>query len=696
MEVILKNVGNIHEGRLAIKNNSINIKYGINGAGKSTLAKSIEAKIHNEDLSKFTTYGTDKKPEVTIDEKVEDCLSFNREYIRNYLFKDDIVNNSFEIMINTQNYIEMKKKIDNSFLSLVTKVKSDKLSEIEKSINDFLNSIKFNAQNKNGSISLNRTSKFGKSIGTFIVEKLNTEIENYKDNFNHAKSPEWYKWFKDGKNYIVNDNCPFCGKELDNNFNNTYTEVINASNNQSLRNSIDVKNATNKITEIISDGDCLKNITSTNNNPNEIQLRELKEIYDSLKRESEKIQKLKNLNVETIRHYFENDSLNDYLKQNLLTIDLYNSQNEEIKGVVDSLNKEIEIINARLELIKNEVNEFSEKISKNIKSQENEVNEIFEMAGIPYKIEVKNENDNYKTILFPKICNVIVDSDSLSYGERNAISLVLFSLEAKKTNGLIILDDPVSSFDNNKKYALLYYLFIKDNAPLKDKTVLLLTHDFNLVIDFNYKKSLYTLKPILHYFYNDNNHVKEKRIDSNKLHHIVNYYKNKALSSNHKVIRLINLRKYIELIYGNKSIEFDILSSLEHLVKNPSYKNDKKDYVAFEQEFIKEPTKIIKNIVNDFDYDNWLKDINSLSSLKSAYRATSSDVEKLQLARIFMYLQKNNNMFDENIINFITETYHIEDNYVVVLDENKFNQIPRFVINCLDKMFSDDQTTDSK
>ena len=41
----------------------------------------------------------------------------------------------------------------------------------------------------------------------------------------------------------------------------------------------------------------------------------------------------------------------------------------------------------------------------------------------------------------------------LSYGERNAFALVLFMYSQLKENAdLIILDDPISSFDKNKKY----------------------------------------------------------------------------------------------------------------------------------------------------------------------------------------------------------------------------------------------------
>ena len=59
--------------------------------------------------------------------------------------------------------------------------------------------------------------------------------------------------------------------------------------------------------------------------------------------------------------------------------------------------------------------------------------------------------------------------------------------ECVKNADLIILDDPVSSFDSNKKYAILHRMFKnmgRQQISLLNKTVLLLTHDFEPITDF--------------------------------------------------------------------------------------------------------------------------------------------------------------------------------------------------------------------
>ncbi len=77
----------------------------------------------------------------------------------------------------------------------------------------------------------------------------------------------------------------------------------------------------------------------------------------------------------------------------------------------------------------------------------------------------------------------------LSWGERNAFSLVLFMFYAISENAeLVVLDDPISSFDTNKKYAIIHRMFSKQSGILPrsfyKKTVLMLTHDFEPIIDF--------------------------------------------------------------------------------------------------------------------------------------------------------------------------------------------------------------------
>ncbi len=72
-------------------------------------------------------------------------------------------------------------------------------------------------------------------------------------------------------------------------------------------------------------------------------------------------------------------------------------------------------------------------------------------------------------------------------GREKCIFIDTFYVLCQLDSDLIILDDPISSFDTNKKYAILQRMFKNvgnKNVTFAGKTVLLLTHDFEPITDF--------------------------------------------------------------------------------------------------------------------------------------------------------------------------------------------------------------------
>ncbi|MFZ3130832.1 MAG: hypothetical protein WA125_06945, partial [Desulfosporosinus sp.] len=75
--------------------------------------------------------------------------------------------------------------------------------------------------------------------------------------------------------------------------------------------------------------------------------------------------------------------------------------------------------------------------------------------------------------------------DTLVHGVN--IALILFMFDAIRNDAkLVILDDPIFSFDSNKKYAIINRLFKtgEKGDSLYERTVLMLTRDFEPVIDY--------------------------------------------------------------------------------------------------------------------------------------------------------------------------------------------------------------------
>ncbi|MDR6492919.1 ABC-type multidrug transport system ATPase subunit [Paraburkholderia terricola] len=167
-------------------------------------------------------------------------------------------------------------------------------------------------------------------------------------------------------------------------------------------------------------------------------------------------------------------------------------------------------------------------------------------------------------------------SRHLSYGERNAFSIVLFMYECLMKNpDLIVLDDPISSFDKNKKFAILEMLF-RGKDSLRDKTVLMLTHDIEPVIDMI--KSLsrtFQPTPVASFLSLKAGVVTELDVKKSDLLTFAQICDENIKSlDNNDAIKTIYLRRHYEIM-DNKGLEYQLISSLLHKKPAPTVREMK-------------------------------------------------------------------------------------------------------------------------
>ena len=122
-----------------------------------------------------------------------------------------------------------------------------------------------------------------------------------------------------------------------------------------------------------------------------------------------------------------------------------------------------------------------------------DINSFLQITDINYELESKvlDETFTRAVLRYKSRSGAAVPVENiklnLSWGKRNAFALVLFMHYAlSQEPGLVILDDPISSFDANKKFAIISRLFenTRSRKTVYRSTVLLLTHDLQPVIDF--------------------------------------------------------------------------------------------------------------------------------------------------------------------------------------------------------------------
>lgn len=160
---------------------------------------------------------------------------------------------------------------------------------------------------------------------------------------------------------------------------------------------------------------------------------------------------------EEIKKYFKimDKKINNYFKECLNEGDL----KEKYKEYLDIIKEQPEITDEEVLFIKNIV---SENIGKDIELKRDE-----------------KEENKFNLFLGGKdIFNVNRDKLHLSNGEQNFISLAFEFLKAKKSEAsIIVLDDPISSFDSIYKNKIAFCII----RFLQNKNVLVLTHNTDLI-----------------------------------------------------------------------------------------------------------------------------------------------------------------------------------------------------------------------
>lgn len=693
MNIKIENCNNIDEANINIEEGTLNIKYAMNGTGKSTIAKSLSL----ENLKELQTFGEIKEPNITKNKNIK-AEVFNEDFINNIVFKgNDVINNSFEIFIKCEQYDEKRKSIDNMLRKLTFNIFEDEeLSVFFEKIMTINTMISYKADK--GSIDKKGTYRsILQKENIFTVPK---ELTKYKDFIVDKKNNmSWVEWMLKGFEYDEKKKCPFCTTGLVPEYEQEKDKFKKTYKKSDVKNLNEFVDTLEIISEYIDKEKynslmkCVKESTSEDEitmvftkfmSESTYLLNKMSQIkdFDSYKVNKEEINELDKI-VSNLSISIENL---EYYKTKKMT-DIINNINLKIQGLLE-----------QIKTLKEEIGGINGLINGIIQQSKKEINDFLNLAGFNYEFDIiKDGNEkNIRTILKYDGKNenkVIVNniSNHLSWGERNAFALVLFMYYSLKKNpNLIILDDPISSFDGNKKYAIVNRLFEnrKDKKSFFGKTVLMLTHDFEPIIDFgiNHKPNGETK---ISYLKNDFGKVSENNINPKKdIKSIIKIYYENAKNEELNIISRINfLRKYIEYINvdetNEKFISYNILSSIIHGEKLTKKINN--DYFDLSDDEIEMGDKYISQYINNFNSKELIKRINS-SFILAEYKSEDNNYIKTQLFR--MYLEISNNrekLKDKVLLKFVDEIYHIENDYIFSFNLIKFDTVPSYIINKIDE-----------
>jgi len=694
MKIRIENCNNIDLSVIEIVENRLNIKYGINGTGKSTISKAICGSVAERqgisettpklsDLSPFKAVGNNISPTVTGTESIRSFKVFDENYINNFIFQpDELLKGSFDIFIRSTDYDAGINAIE----TLVTQVK-DILSqdeEIQTLISDFNElSASFGRETKTG---IHGSSSISKAFreGNRVIN-IPQEIEIYKEYIQNDNNFKWIKWQIDGTQFIdITDNCPYCVNDITSR-KQAIRKVGEFYEPKAIENLNKIIAVFERLNKYFSDN--TKNIISefinnVNGYTNE-QVDYLREVKDQIDRLNDKFNKAKNIGFSSLKDV---DRVIEQLRDYIIDINLYNHlQSENTFEKVTKVNQSIQELIQRSGELQGRISIQKNLIERLIDEHKTTINSFLHNAGYRYTVYLREDEKRKHRLklIHVDIQNEVKDVRScLSYGERNAFALVLFMFDALKSQpDIIVLDDPISSFDKNKKYAMVEMLFRKENC-FRGKTVLLLSHDFEPIVDMVYHHSDRFEKPFATFLENNRGILTETPITKTDIQTFIEINTTNIDNGNNIVSKLVYLRRIYE-ITNVRGMAYQLISNVLHKRSKPLIFNVTLPRLMTAQE-IDEGTEEIKQKIPEFDYNNVISLVSDDSVLKDLYNQSSNNYEKLHIYRIISD-GKEAAIQSDIIQKFINQSFHIENDYIYQLNPTKFQTVPQYVIDVIDQ-----------
>lgn len=702
ININIENCNNIDNALIDIQSNKLNIKYGINGTGKSTIVRAIEIAAGGQgDLKELLPFkhranpDKTKQPNVSGLDQINLVKVFNEGYVNQFLFtQDEVVKNSFEIFIKTTEYDQKMKEIDNLVAGIKDTFKDDeKLDQVIQDLADLSASFGNSTSGVHGSSKMMKAISSNPSL-TNIPEKL----DPYKSflRMSDNKNVKWLGWHNGGEEFLeISDDCPYCTSPSADK-KDTIRSLKEEYNPTNIKHLNEILNITRRLGAYftIEANQKIQTILDAGNISEEFQgfLVEIKTQIDRLKA---RLTSLRDISFFTFK---DNNEAQETINEFKIDLSFYCHLESEItKETVDRINQSLTNVESQIGKLQGQIAQQKQSIQKTILKHTSDINDFLKYAGYKYQVEIE-ENTYKMRLLHTELGSHVEHSKNhLSFGERNAFALVLFMYQClSEKPDLIILDDPISSFDKNKKYAITSKLFRKpsnrESESLQGKTVLMVTHDIEPIIDIvhTFHRDFFTLSSVK-FLENRNGSVSEISIEKEDIKSFGSVCQDNIRRVQDVIIRCVYLRRYYEIL-DHYSSEYHVLSSLLKKRTHPSFDREENNLIP--EEKIINATAKIKPYIPDFDYALILQQLSNEQEMLQRYINASNNYEKLQLYRIIKQGATRTELHSNDVIRkFINEAFHVETEYIMQLDPSKYSPVPQYIIDECDKSLEEIVTT---
>ncbi len=689
----ISNCNNIVSANIKLLKDHLNIRYAMNGTGKSTIAKAIISVLGVEDISRLQAFDSENKPECHLSEAVSKVLLFNEDFVNQFVFqRSEVIPDSFDVFIKTPEYEERLKKINNKLKNIHVDLNEN--ADLQKIVSTGkLVLLKFNETTTGG---LKKQGFMKSLISPESIFKLPQKLVKFKPLMEKEYIAEWAGWKNDGSKYDDNGICPFCTTSLNAEYaseKKIFSSSYTRSNINNIREMISYFNTVKDYMESSKRDklyECIKGLKGEQEIQHWIEL-----FYSDLKLLVKKITSVVEFNTYQARSE-DISGLEDQLKKLIIDIsDLQIFNNQKVKDSIKFANDKINAVLSETDLLKREIGQLNGLINSAKKNAITDINDFLSTADIHYKFEIIDDSENTSRTILRYLSKTkgAIDVDDislhLSWGEKNAFALVLFMHWALSQNPeIIILDDPISSFDSNKKYAIISRLFanVTNKKSFYNKTILMLTHDLQPIIDL-----VINNKPTggfisAYFLQNKDGVISELEITPADIQSLpillADNCKNDKLN---KIHRVASLRKLIEHMPNNGAAQksaHNLLSCLLHGETKPVYIN--KEAMPIQE--IKAGEEFVRGYIADFEYDNYLKNVFTKDNLLKSFLKENNSYFRIQVFRVLIeVLNLRSQIQDDTLLKYIDEQFHVENDYIFTLDFMKYDIVPDFVVpKCLE------------
>lgn len=689
-KIVIENCNSIDRAEICIKKNSLNIKFGPNGLGKSTIAKAIVSQARDDgtlaELIPFKSRGDQNAPQPKVEgvQSLKSAMVFDEEFVDQFVFQqDEVVKNSFEIFIKTPEYDAAMEGIETQFAGI--KKAFDDNPDIEQATKD-LKELRdaFGKSKKDGAVSKN--SKVLKAFGDGNnIDNIPEALKPFELFIKGDDPSNWIGWQVKGNDYLaLGDTCPYCSTELPEEEQKATALAVDKEYNATVVKHLNtLKAIIGRLGKYFSAA-CQQNLETITKAKLELTIAQksfLGDLKNNLEVLIKQLEGLRSISFFSLRNV---DAVEEELKG--LTIDLKmidKLDSTETRKICNPINSQLDALSQQVSALKGQIGKQNHKIEKTIRENQDSINGFLKSAGYKYSVKIIPEADSYKMKLVHEDSSDFIDtaSNHLSYGEKNAFALVLFMHQVlSEKPDIIILDDPISSFDKNKKFAILDQLF-RGKGRLKGKTTLMLTHDLEPAIDIvrSTAKAFQSANPSATFLSCKQGVVKETAITRADIRTFSNICLDILDGKGSDVIKAIYLRRHYEIL-DNFGIEYNLLASLFKKRLIPTMMINGKSHDMTSQQKT-EAEANVKAHIQTFDYQALVAQVSDIELMKKQYDGTEVGYEKIQLFRII-----HGSHPDNIITKFINETYHIENEYVMQLNPSKFESVPEYVIEECSKL----------